>query len=99
MITLSVYFYICTENISIDRTNEDSCLKLNLMVYRFLRKKFMLLVIAVLSIPCHAQQNSKIDSLIKVLKTQKEDISKVNTFNDLSRQLWLTGSYAGEVGV
>ena len=71
------------------------------MLYRSISKNTVpqLLLIAGLLKPCHAQKVSKTDSLIKVLKTQKEDISKVNTFNDLSRQLWLTGSYAGEVGV
>jgi len=47
----------------------------------------------VLSGTCLAQQGSKIDSLIKVLSTQKEDSSKVNTLNTLSRQLWQKASY------
>jgi len=35
---------------------------------------------------CIAQQNKKIDSLITVLKSQKEDTSKVHTLNALSNQ-------------
>ena len=68
---------------------------LGLMLYRSLIKNITLLhlLIAALSQPSHAQQ-SKIDSLINVLKTQKEDTSKVNTLNASSRQLWQTGNYA-----
>jgi len=63
------------------------------MAHRFLRKKLKaLLVIAILSGACHAQ-NSKIDSLTAVLKTQKEDTGKANTLNALSRQLWQTANY------
>ena len=65
------------------------------MVYRFPGKKFcLLLVFAVLSELCNAQQHPIIDSLLKVLDTQKEDTSKVNTLNALSRQLWQTSSYS-----
>ena len=70
---------------------EDQYLELNLMAHRFLRKNLILLLVtAVLTEPGHAQQNSKIDSLIRVLKTHKEDSSKVNTLNALSRELWIT---------
>jgi hypothetical protein len=38
-------------------------------------------------------QNKTIDSLQKVLQTQKEDTSKVNTLNALSLQLMLINEY------
>ncbi|MEJ7823440.1 MAG: tetratricopeptide repeat protein [Chitinophagaceae bacterium] len=60
------------------------------MLYRYI---VLLLVIAAITKQSHAQQ-SKIDSLVNVLKTQKEDTSKANTLNALSRQLWQTGNYA-----
>lgn len=51
------------------------------------------LVIAVLPELCDAQQDSKIDSFARVLKTQKDDTNKANTLNALSRQLWQKGRY------
>jgi tetratricopeptide (TPR) repeat protein len=38
-------------------------------------------------------QNVKIDSLLNVLKTAKEDTNKVNTLNELSKKLWQTGNF------
>ncbi len=38
-------------------------------------------------------QNNRIDSLQKALQTAKEDTNKVNTFNAMSRQLYLTSNY------
>ena len=64
------------------------------MGYRFFAKKlYLLLTLAMLSELCHAQQLSKIDSLLKILNTQKEDTSKANTLNTLSRQLWQKANY------
>lgn len=44
----------------------------------------LLLSFALLSASCIAQQDAKADSLQRVLKTQKDDTSKVNTLNALS---------------
>ncbi|MEK6614526.1 MAG: tetratricopeptide repeat protein, partial [Bacteroidota bacterium] len=38
-------------------------------------------------------QQSKIDSLLSVLKTVKEDTIKANILNELSKQLWQRGNY------
>jgi signal transduction histidine kinase len=65
------------------------------MVSGCLRKKLIpLLLTALLSLLCQAQQPSKIDSLTKALKTQKEDTNKANTLNALSRELWQKARYA-----
>ena len=89
-----LFFSFCKGNNTIAFTIEDSFLKLKNLAYRFLRKKnILLLIIAVLSHTCLAQEGSQVDSIIKVLKTQKEDSSKVNTLNTLSRQLWQKASY------
>src|SRR6188768_2253981 len=94
LITLKMYFYFCRKNNSITCANENSYFKLKNPAYRFLRKKIiLLLIIVVLSGTCPAQQGSKIDSLIKVLSTQKEDSNKVKTLNTLSMQLWQKASY------
>jgi signal transduction histidine kinase/tetratricopeptide (TPR) repeat protein len=53
----------------------------------------LLLILKVLSHTCLAQEGSKIDSLTNVLRTQKEDSSKVKTLNAFSRQLWQKASY------
>lgn len=44
-------------------------------------------------IPVQAQPQNKIDSLLQVLKTAKEDTSKVNTLNSLGKKSYLTGNY------
>lgn len=41
-----------------------------------------------------AQSNKKIDSLLSVLKTAKEDTGKVNTFNGLSLEIQRTANYS-----
>ena len=38
-------------------------------------------------------QNNKIDSLLNVLKTAKEDTNKVNTLNELTNKLWRQGKF------
>lgn len=53
----------------------------------------LLLIIAVQSNTCLAQKVSKIDSLIHLLNTQKEDSSKVKILNILSRELWQKANY------
>jgi len=57
------------------------------MQKRLAKKKMMFLVIfvAALSATCHAQDDLKGDSLLKVLKSQKDDTGKVNTLNALSK--------------
>ena len=42
---------------------------------------------------CVAQQLNKIDSLLHILKTEKEDTSKVNTLNLLGKESCITGDY------
>ena len=64
------------------------------MLYSLLKIKFLLLLVFAISEPSYAQKVSKTDSLIKVLKTQKEDTSKVNTLNALSVELWQTSNYS-----
>ena len=56
---------------------------------------FLILSACFFSLQCFAQQN-KIDSLLKVLKTVKEDTNKVNTLNALGRETRNTGDY--EIG-
>src|SRR5258705_4268682 len=42
---------------------------------------------------CVAQNTHKLDSLLNVLKTAKEDTNKVKVLNDLSRQLRSTSDF------
>ena len=60
-------------------------------------KKFLsfslLFFFSVVSANLFAQKNSKIDSLMNVLKTAKEDSNKVNTLNALSSQFINAGDY------
>ena len=60
-----------------------------------MKKKFALLVVAIFAmVHVFAQSDSiKIDSLKKVLLTQKEDTNKVNTLNDLSSKLLTSNDY------
>lgn len=51
------------------------------------------MITAVLTHICLAQRSSIVDSLNKLLQTQKDDSSKVKTLNALSRQLWQTASF------
>jgi len=53
---------------------------------------FLVLSACLFSQPCFSQQ-SKIDSLLQVLKTLKEDTNKVNTLNALGRETRNTGDY------
>jgi len=93
-ITSGMHFYFCEENNPFAIAKEDSYL--NFLTYSLLRNVFLLLlIIAVLSDKCLAQEGSKkIDSLTEVLRTQKEDSNKVKTLNALSRQLWQKSNYA-----
>ena len=52
----------------------------------------LLLFVGLFSLPCFSQQ-SKIDSLLQVLKTSNEDTNKVNTLNALGRETRNTGDY------
>ena len=54
---------------------------------------FCFFLSAVFFVSAQAQKQNKIDSLLQVLKTAKEDTSKINTLNRLSRQIWETGNY------
>ncbi|MBK5285590.1 MAG: tetratricopeptide repeat protein [Bacteroidia bacterium] len=53
---------------------------------------FLVLSACLFSQPCFSQQ-SKIDSLLQVLKTSKEDSNKVNTINQLGRENAFAGNY------
>ncbi len=87
--------YFCRGRNFIAFTNEQRGLKVKASLYGSFKKKITLLfVIAVISGSCLAQVVSKIDSLTRILSTQKEDSNKVKTLNALSRQLWQKASYA-----
>ena len=47
------------------------------------------------SLMCLSQSDKKTDSLLMVLKTQKEDTGKVNTLNALSKQSLVTKNISG----
>ena len=51
------------------------------------------IVSSVFYITAQAQPVNKIDSMLRVLKTLKEDTNKVNTLNALGKESYLTGSY------
>jgi two-component system sensor histidine kinase UhpB len=53
----------------------------------FLRLLFVLLLCGVLFNSAHAQNQLKVDSLLNLLKTAKEDTSKFNCLNDLAWRL------------
>jgi hypothetical protein len=57
-----------------------------------IRKIFFVFILVLYSFTGNAQNNIndpfKIDSLKKVLQTQKGDTNKVNTLNELSDKLW-----------
>jgi tetratricopeptide (TPR) repeat protein len=59
---------------------------------RMLRMVFAFIIFVSHSLLVTAQ-NTKIDSLKKVLLAAKEDTNKVNTLNGLSRQYYLTGNF------
>jgi len=55
---------------------------------------FCLGLCAVFQLPLNAvAQNHKIDSLLKVLQSEKEDSNKVNTLNELSKRVFRVGTY------
>ena len=60
-------------------------------------KKIILIFLCFFSIVihqrCSAQHQNKIDSLLQVLRTAKEDTSKANTLNLLGKESYLTGDY------
>ncbi len=63
-----------------------------------MRKKIIVIFICFISIGCNElcvaqNQQRKIDSLLQVLKTGKEDTSAVNTLNTLSTELTQTSDY------
>lgn len=58
-----------------------------------MKKILIFTVIALLFSINGKSLNAKIDSLVKVLKTAAEDTSKVNTLNNLSQQLIISGNY------
>lgn len=64
---------------------------LNPMLSYFMTKKRFLLLVwgTIYLLPCLGQQDQKVDSLLNVLKNQKDDTSKVNTLNTLSKQFLL----------
>ena len=55
-------------------------------------KIFLFFIVLLYSYSAYSQNNI-IDSIQKVLQTQKEDTNKVNTLNALSKQLWQVGDY------
>jgi len=55
-------------------------------------KKYFLLFIF-LNLSGLAYTQSKADSLLNILKTSQQDTSKINTLNELSRELWQTSDY------
>ncbi len=57
-----------------------------------MKRIIFLLIFSFIGLTFIAQQN-KIDSLLTVLKTAKEDTNKVHTLNKLSYKLWQTGGY------
>jgi len=61
-------------------------------------KKRVLILLCFISISinqlCHAQNQNKIDSLLQVLKTSKEDSNKVNTINQLGKEYAFAGNYS-----
>ena len=65
-----------------------------------MKKLILLLTFSFISLTYFAQQNTTggersrtIDSLLSVLKTAKQDTSKVNTLIALCERLWQTGDY------
>jgi two-component system, NarL family, sensor histidine kinase UhpB len=62
--------------------------------YILIKRSTLLLIMAVISVSCLGQKNVKIDSLLEIVKIQKDNTSKVNSLNALSRLLWETGKYA-----
>lgn len=58
-----------------------------------LRCKFLFCLFSVVGISAQAQDQLKIDSLMNVLKTAKEDTNKANTMNALSYHLSQKGDY------
>ena len=52
-----------------------------------------LVFLLILSAECFAQRDRQTDSLLQVLKTQKEDTFKVNTLNELSKRFSIKGNY------
>ncbi len=69
------------------------------MLNRFVKEKTIILLVfgSLISGICLAQQDAKIDSLLKVLKIQKDDTSKVNTLNALSRRFTQKEDYTTAV--
>ncbi len=62
-----------------------------------LSKTCLFLFFVVLLFDAHAQTNTtnslRIDSLKKILQTQKEDTNKINTLNELSSNLMYADEY------
>src|ERR1035437_225989 len=58
----------------------------------FVKYFFILLVIVIGTKNCFGQK-SKIDSLLTLIKKDKEDTNKVNHLKDLSREYYFIGSY------
>ena len=58
---------------------------------------FLVVIITVCSFKAYSQASAaaslKIDSLEKILLTEKEDTNKVNTLNDLGKTFWEKGNY------
>src|SRR5665213_1639024 len=53
----------------------------------------LIITICLISVPSFGQQNKKIDSLLTLIKIDKEDTNKVNHLNTLCKQYRLIGEY------
>lgn len=65
------------------------------MLNRFVEEKTIILFVfgSLICGMCLAQQDPKIDSLLNVIRKQKDDTGKVNTLNALSRRYWEKKDY------